>query len=149
MAWQGRVLEDAWLSTFTAPGSFRELQQWDKTVTTIGYHEKGKENMMTFNLFCIYDLTPCGRKLLEFGPFKCKIPLQIYFYFGTFFRFCFKTDKNTNLVKLCGSLAVQGFVGSRAADNMITFSHTRHADCPEDCFCLSISSGSPTQWPCG
>ena len=32
----GRVVlrEDAWLSTFTSPESVRELQQWDKTVST-------------------------------------------------------------------------------------------------------------------
>ena len=30
-AWQVRVSEDAWLSTFTSPESVRELQRWDKT----------------------------------------------------------------------------------------------------------------------
>uniref|UniRef100_A0A8C8CWX8 Histone-lysine N-methyltransferase 2C n=1 Tax=Oncorhynchus tshawytscha TaxID=74940 RepID=A0A8C8CWX8_ONCTS len=34
VAWQGRVSEDSWLSTFASPVSVQELQQWHKTVTT-------------------------------------------------------------------------------------------------------------------
>ena len=39
MAWQGRVLEDAWLSTFASPESGGELPRWVKTVITNGYYE--------------------------------------------------------------------------------------------------------------
>jgi hypothetical protein len=37
----GRVLEEAWLSTFVFPESVQELQRWDKTFTTIWISRKG------------------------------------------------------------------------------------------------------------
>jgi hypothetical protein len=43
-AWQGRVSEDAWLLTFASPESVRELQLWDKAVTT-NWGEKGVKSL--------------------------------------------------------------------------------------------------------
>ena len=43
-AWLGCVSEDAWLSTFVSPEPVRELQRWDKTVTTNNWTEKGVKN---------------------------------------------------------------------------------------------------------
>ena len=43
-AWQGCVLEGAWLLAFASPESVRELQQWDKAVTT-NWGEKGVKSL--------------------------------------------------------------------------------------------------------
>jgi hypothetical protein len=42
-AWQGRVSEDAWLSTFASPKSVLELQCWDKTKYQFGFHKIGEK----------------------------------------------------------------------------------------------------------
>jgi hypothetical protein len=55
VAWLGCVSGDTWLSTFASSGSVRELQRWDKTVTTNwilrNWGEKGVKNNEINNTF--------------------------------------------------------------------------------------------------
>ena len=39
----GRVLEDAWLSTFVSPESVQELQRWDKTNYQVDITKLGRK----------------------------------------------------------------------------------------------------------